>query len=1774
MASLIDILNADTSYTGGSIGDPTIRRDKTLADSYHNAVDTYKALVHQDNEALQRLQARNLETFGAYGATDLAVDFGSFVTGAGIGRAGLALTELAAKKAQAKIAEKLLSSSVSKYAAETVVGTAAQMIPSGQLPVQNDNGTIGVNTDALILESAINAPIDVGVHFAAKGLSAPRESTQSITQFNRDEIALIPQEVQKRNFISPEGDFSVVPLKKAMLDPELAADAISKEYGVKVDRVSIVPDVDIASFNNANKEIKINENLYRKAQEGDESALSELLTAINHEAGHASSFESGNIQRLAKDEGAKQAVNDEEALRHLDSMLIAIKTGDTELANDMYGSYIKYGGDPSVVERIVDEAGVVDKDGYISGINDAEASRIIKESFPYFSGSDKRNFIYRGDENIASATKTNEGNQFIFPDGADLRRLVKASDDPDYLRGAMQAIYKIDVPEIVYHNGANKFENGKLYINAKQSPKEKVVSAVHELIHKKDIESGSFPITTPKAAGDTNELFTYASDLVLSHKLRDKKLYEHSKKMLLDQFEKLDSTGDVYNGTRYALRNKAKAQEVKPKKYNEEFLVDFINNPTEENLAKFVDEIARLRENKLATEKQNFGLGSNVNDVVTQTLINRGMPKEKATKVASNLMRQYDQDKAVLYAKHIDVDRTVTSEKPRKMTRQQSFKQRVYDGLMKYDGARSSFEKEAIGDFKKSEIPYSDFRVERGLISKAISDLKKLTDDIIVDLIEKNSGKLSEKAKQKAINEFRARLNKSAIADALEREPNRYMNINLHGKTAKYESLKLDNIYNDFIRRKQKEETLKAKTEKLNDALEDAESRASSEHYEKNEKLKQERITKEWAKQQRRKTEKAKASAKKRKAKTNERIELRYARYIPSAYHKFKPKNITKNDIKITEFLPADDFKDHKLGTIHMTAKKAYAAGGNEYMQAVTALHEFLHGIYPNKTEKEITDLAFDIINYMAKNDKSFKDRLKLNKVPTTGSGKEFDKNVFSYIYGNKDLVDILFGKSENVKTALDDLESWFANSISSAIKGTKAYAGISSRIKKIYSAVPQMLKDIVYETFDETKIQRQLTSIKREADILLNEGINIVGKEIKSFVDKYNDDTLKKLVKSGLFRQVEPNEKILFDSKYRSSRYKALKKKYKNLDRYIKDSDDPFSTKKYTLTTVGDFRKKFGNDANDVMNLVAMYRIGPKEISKLKFAIEDFKDVARMVDELNSIPFENQIVGYHPHIYDSAIDIEIAYTKADEKRLLSDGFRDQGNHIFTRINPDKRVSSSLFYYHNDERRAGFSKILTAKQVKEAIDRFGREKLKIKKLKKGFEVRYQPDESILRDIIFLNTDSTSMLTNLYKKNFEGIFNERIFAQSFRKQLESLGTSESDILRFIDEKESPPSGFVPLTKHESEFIAKILGSEHDGKIAYVHKDLKDYFFNHEILPDSKELAVAFKVWKSVVSKMKWHLTGTSVSAFANATIGGTLNLLYLGVNPKRISRLAVETFQELKEFKKIQSEYAKIYKQKGFNEAKAYLAKQKKNNTFVELMLEGSVGFMMDNPDLLLGSSTGYSSTAIRTMLKKLDRKFGTSVGEIIFQLMQTLSIDRTTAIGKYLGDKFSQIDMIQRAMAYKYMKTRYGKDEAVSKINDMFVNFSKPEKPISTAIDLSVAPFFTWIMRMQGGLFRVAKDKPLSFGAMIGLYYTLQEITDSEISGDYIGPIRAESWFIHNVFADTMIFHTNLATQMFTGEIDKALSYSLIPKTYEEAYAVVSGKREPLELVGLNFRYY
>ena len=1085
----------------------------------------------------------------------------------------------------------------------------------------------------------------------------------------------------------------------------------------------------------------------------------------------------------------------------------------------------------------------------------------------------------------------------------------------------------------------------------------------------------------------------------------------------------------------------------------------------------------------------------------------------------------------------------------------------------------------------KTKIPLDKFEFEKDYRKKIVKDIDKIIRKDYLDnyklyayayAVDSSFRRLNAKNKKRYLNALKNGIIRSVLNE--ESLSNRFVRYKLDGNTIKYHSINTDAL-DKYIRK------FMGINEDHYDTIEMVLKQARGFDINRNIsdlndvdnvalKIKNEQGI----------NVSTKAIEREEYKKYKSKIDLKFYKSYRDEYErlikelKIKPK---VNNFKVYEFMEGNKLSRSvdkilkgysNYGYIDFKNKKIYLSAGEKERQLVALIHEFGHLAFKDKTEQEIIDLSRAATAYLLKKSDKLRMRFKSNgtsKISIEEIYEHFNTNqkevdeVLSYVFGNSDAVDIIFGTDGDIFKFIDELDNKTSEKIRNLIDEiAKSDFGVT--IKDLFNKIYEnsnFIRDIVFELKATDSDIRHLTSIKHKYHQIANIASSKVVELQKDFIKKHSKDRLNLLIKTGVIKDFDVNLKVLTNEKEFKKAYKYLVKKYKNFAYIYKNKKlDYLDFNPKIPYRYDHFKKLFGDDADLALNVIAGKFL--RKIDNLDNLIKDYE----ILGEYAKNRFEKRVIGYYPKLLNTDFDIKIAHTKRLEDELKNNGYKNiENTNIYYKNDISDVGDSDILFVRDFYKRAGFYTTIAEDELKETILNAKKYKYKIfieKIGKDRYSVRTTLSDDLLKEYGELIDDVEQFIPYIVENKIKEYYNNN-FRKIFYKLLNDINKDIKDVI-----SKEYKDGFVRLDENFAKFLSDRLFDEEIGEL-YVKEEYAPFFYTEKWLPKNEIAKRTFNIYKSFIGKYKWHLTGLSVSAYLNAIVSGITSLVYLGINPKIAQKIVYETIKEYKEFKKSLNGLNNKLLSKDEKNLILYINRLRDKNVFAELIFDGKLSDLTINSSILLGNGRNAIDREFYRAIAKVNK----NIAKDITSFYRTLSFDKSSAIGITLLKAYGAIDIISRAMAYKALKQKYGKDEALRRVSDMFVDYYKPQSKTAQVME-TVAPFFTWTIRMQGGLARMVADRPLSFAGMFGLYLTLEYLFDNpEFKHDeFAGDLRIESWFIHSVILDPLILETSIPNQLLEGRYGKLAETFFIPKTFDEAYNIVYGDRNPLEILGLNFK--
>ncbi len=933
----------------------------------------------------------------------------------------------------------------------------------------------------------------------------------------------------------------------------------------------------------------------------------------------------------------------------------------------------------------------------------------------------------------------------------------------------------------------------------------------------------------------------------------------------------------------------------------------------------------------------------------------------------------------------------------------------------------------------------------------------------------------------------------------------------------------------------------------------------------------------------------------------NVRKKLKEAYYkIPSAISFFKEPRWKK--IKYNESIAYENLKNNinKYGTTDMR-KLTEVAGGSEDLHLLALIHETIHNINSDLPEEKVVKYANILMNKMLKDFPELKERWNLRKEfedflnlfvkrkRLKKEEKETLKNLYTmllgFIYVNKDLKDILFG-SQTLWSRVEAIEKSFKekvlNTLYNEIKDTELYKKAKDYLEK---DMPTAIKEILFEA----NILEPKESVKRLQELkerFLN-GTNLFksagSKLIKELEKDYSRDELRTIIKSGLLQlktiikdlkgkdiTTEELINLIKSGKYNLSKLNETQKRLIKASVEFRYTDgEKASEKIFSYETFKKNQRKIGLSFEDFTLFRARYIIEKNELLD-KINKDSLKRFLNYHDEFLSevLNAKTLILGYEPYIIKGLNRLKFAFTEKERTELKSKGFKEITEGLFVVPHNEEEFVSQLTISKSFNKRTGLNKIfnVNSKEYEEFLqsDLYKKNKdhlVTIHKDKNTVEIIYIPKKEHFKEIYFESEPTETLHQMLGSVIDKAMFKKLIKNKAYKESLKDIVSLEKK------------KGFVKATKEQQALLKSIfkdeindlrLSKKKDIKVEfYVDKTYKNMLlYKHFEFKDEK-LNTIYQIYTSLIKRLKGNTTYKSATAFTSAIFSGITGLVSLGVNPKYVPKLIMQTLKEWKEWRKFEDKFNEILYKQGYNKAREYLRTIKKSNVFAEIFYDGKIGNLSSDIEILFGSTK--DERALYQGLKAIDKKYGTNNADKILKLIKTGLLDKETIIGQYLINYYSNIDLFTRASAYKYLKVNYGKEKAIEMINNLFVDFKK--EPIGWIKDIenSGIPFLVFMLRMQGGVLKTIKEKPLTMGMIIGLYFMLADDKNDDYSKN---GIRIDSWFLHRTLMDPLTFKLSVYNQIMHGHILKEVEQMILPKEYILIYKAIQNQ-EPTEVIGV-----
>ena len=893
-----------------------------------------------------------------------------------------------------------------------------------------------------------------------------------------------------------------------------------------------------------------------------------------------------------------------------------------------------------------------------------------------------------------------------------------------------------------------------------------------------------------------------------------------------------------------------------------------------------------------------------------------------------------------------------------------------------------------------------------------------------------------------------------------------------------------------------------------------------------------------------------------------------------------------KNNIKVFESMDLDKIKDayNKLGVAIPNKKEAYASGGSKPIHLVALVHEFVHNLNPKLSEKQVVGLTANTILKLLKQTKGLKEKFEINdefikELEKQSKLYKNDKSVdaiIRHIAGNKELKNIIFG-NQSLWSKWIKADQMVSDLLT---KGMKKIIG-SEKIKEFKELfdkkAPTTLKHILFEAnlLEPEEAVNKLIELKKRINVSKDEFKKALEIELDSIKKHISDEELNKIIDSGIIQLRtlldEPNiiDKVKSFNLKKLNKYQ-LKLIKDNIDFRFIDKDNEIKVKN-KLDYLNNKKikklidKYFGSFENYALARSAYIL---KDIPKEK--LEKIKDIIEMYHNIQSKVLDKNllILGYKPYIIKTLSTLKVAKNDLERIKLLNKGYEEVEPYIFKVPYVDKDLESLFFNIKSTNKKTGLTfEVSSLKEVPKALLKRATI-LKITKDDKTFyRISVFPKKETF-DKIYATIEPKEMFTVSYDTLLDKYLNRKLssladFKDNLKQIVKSIDIKDKSIKNYNEL--SPEFNYVYVGDVANQILNKIFNTK--NKVYFIKKDYKDFLLYEEKLPENEKLAQYVKIYKSLIKRLKGNLTYKSPTAFMSNLLSGITASMYLGVNPRYIPKLVMQTLKEYKEWKKYEKKYARMISKYGIEKARKWLKTVKKNNVFAEMIYDGKIGSLHNEASVLYGST--HDDKALLSALKKIDNKLGTNNAEKILTMIKSGLLDKETIIGSYLANMYSNIDLFSRAVMYKYLKPNIGKEEAIKQINNILVDFRR--EPIGSIKDIeyTAIPFLTFFLRMQGGILKTIQKHPLSVGLILLSYYLLSD----KDNDDYIGNIRTDSFFLHRMLADPLILELSIPAQLYQGKFDKLVENTLLPRLYIKAYESFYDNN-PFALLGISEKPY
>lgn len=557
---------------------------------------------------------------------------------------------------------------------------------------------------------------------------------------------------------------------------------------------------------------------------------------------------------------------------------------------------------------------------------------------------------------------------------------------------------------------------------------------------------------------------------------------------------------------------------------------------------------------------------------------------------------------------------------------------------------------------------------------------------------------------------------------------------------------------------------------------------------------------------------------------------------------------------------------------------------------------------------------------------------------------------------------------------------------------------------------------------------------------------------------------------------------------------------------------------------------------------------------SLLKLKDSDLMKTLRELEQIENASLGSKAMyGYMGHVGKHDFNLHVAKSIDEIEVYKKDrAWKQVGDsNTFYQLNLEPNVSNGIL----PSSARPFQGTIITKNIKENRERLDKEGIKYsvtRKNGKDVSLRLFPDEQTAK-VLGYETDPSILMARKFKLLSE---------QAIRK---SVASQVSDKVKSLFSSE-PKDGFVKVSDDMSIHYKKMIGHKDDSPI-YVKKEFADILVGVKeamiYKGDSRLLRTMEKSYKDLFKRFKRAVTIKSPSSIVNNYLVIPSMLKMSGMPAKDIPQYMRDAHKNYADYIEGMEKYHTIKMKSGDKAANAFLKSFKRQNIIAEMMDGGILQSSVDDALIQLANESDMLRYGVDKILGFQKSKAST--------VADFIELNPDSAIGKFFLNKFVMADIVGRASLYTFLRTKKGlsSKEAEKKALDAFVDFNKPLPHQIRVLEEYGVPFIGWMYRMQVPIYKMIKENPTDAATVVATYYALQAMFDDSkdnMQDGYMGDVKIDSWFLHNSLGDTGVLS---GSPLAKGELP-----NIKPQLHKEIAAVAEGTRNPLEILGLNIKYW